>query len=188
MRGQHVCIVFIHLFVTSALFGQAAVNLKGGLLYKQFEGEPKGHLHYGQSIGLDVLVEDTRLLFMPGLHYQQFAIGHAAAREGLYHRLPHYHQLNVPVSFGTWFAGGRHMRMRIYGGGHLSFIVGVDDATGGPGIDQLTLVHPGWQGGAQVMLWRVTAEARYVRDYRQIITANPGTTMRGWEIYLGFAL
>lgn len=184
-RGVCVCTCVL---VFSLLWGQSAVNLKAGLLYKQFADEPRGHLHHGQSIGLDVLVEDTRLLFMPGLHYQQIAVRSTLSRDGVYARRPHYHQIHLPVSLGTWLAAGQYAKFRVYGGGHLSFVAAVDNSTTGPTIDQVILVHPGWQAGLQVMLWRVTAEARYVYDYRPVITQRERSRMHGWEVFLGIAL
>ena len=190
MKQQFLLFV-VTIAISGSVFAQSAINIKVGMISRQFTDEMNSGstlLHYGQSYGFDAIVEDSRLLFMPGLHYQNYGISGEDARGSLFEKRESIHQISLPMNLGTWFAANRWAKLRIYGGGHINFIVGVDQNDSGINLDRVTTVHPGWQGGAQIMLWRITADVRYYRDYRKVINAREESTQRGWEILVGFAL
>jgi len=171
-------------------FAQSAINPKVGIINREFTDEAdSGNMlvHFGQSYGFDMIVEDTRFMFMPGLHYQTYGIIGNDSRGSLFEKRESIHQISLPVSFGTSILASPWSKLRVYGGGHINFIVGVDKNDAGINIDRVTLVHPGWQVGAQVMLWKITADVRYYRDYRKVINVREDSTQRGWEFLVGIA-
>jgi hypothetical protein len=169
---------------------QSAINLKVGVIGRQFQDELDSgstRVHYGKSIGLDAIVEDSWVLFMPGLHYQNYAIVGAEKGSGFFEKSDNFHQISLPVNLGTRFGIDRALKVRVYGGGHINFIVGVDSNSTGVNLDRVQTVHPGWQAGAQVMVWRLTADFRYYRDYRHLINVRPDSEVKGWEFLVGIA-
>lgn len=182
-----VMMTILILTATMPLHAQTAVNLKYGILNMRFADEHSAR-HYGQSFGFDVIVEDSRFLFMPGLHYQQYAIRGRNSQGRLFVDHDRFHQLNLPMSLGMWLAGDRLMKLRIYGGGHFNFLIGVDKNNQGVTIDNITAFQPGVQGGIQLMLWRITADLRYVHGFRNVIHARADSKLRGWEFLIGIAL
>ena len=175
------------LFIMDGLHAQSAINIKMGLLDRKFDDETS-LIHYGQSYGLDAIIEDSRILFMPGLHYQQYSIVGSESRGGFFTHRDNIHQISLPVSLGTWLFADRWIKLRVYGGGHVNFIVGVDSNPAGINLDRVTTVHPGWQAGGQLMLWRFTADVRYYRDYRKVINVREESLLKGWEFLIGIAL
>ncbi len=167
--------------------GQSAINFKVGVIDRKF-GDESNLIHNGQSAGLDVIVEDSRLLFMPGFHYQRYEIVGSGSHDGVFDNRNNIHQISVPMSLGTWIAADKWFKIRAYGGGHMNFIVGVDKNTAGLNLDRVQTVHPGWQVGGQLMFWKLTADVRYYRDYRNVIISREHSTVGGWEFLLGLAL
>ena len=150
------------LFTAEVIFCQSAVDVNVGLITNSFADET-GSRHYGNSIGFDVVVEDSPFLFMPGMHYQRYAIDGSSSRMGLSIKGPLIHQVSIPANIGTRLWSYRRMKWRIYGGGHLSFIVAVDNNDRGIHIDRINTVQPGWQAGTQLQLWKITADLRYAQ-------------------------
>jgi hypothetical protein len=157
---QRLLLMNALLFVTCSVYAQSAINIKGGLIDRKFDDESKDLMHCGQSIGLDAIIEDSRFLFMPGLHYQRYGVIGSESRGGLLDRQKSIHQISLPISIGTWLFADKHIKIRAYGGAHVNFIVGVDSNNAGINLDRVKTVHPGWQAGGQVMVWRLTADVR----------------------------
>lgn len=184
-------LILATLTLQVSAFAQSAINPKLGIINRVFTDQADSGnmlIHFGQSYGFDMIVEDTRFLFMPGLHYQTYGITGSDARGSLIEKRKNIHQISLPVSFGTSLLASPWSKLRVYGGGHINFIVGVDKNDTDVNIDRVTLVHPGWQAGAQVMLWKITADVRYYRDYRKVINVREDSTQRGWEFLIGIAL
>ena len=187
MQTLRLVLVYVCLLIAvTPQQAQSALNLKYGLLQLRFSDE-QSSWHFGQSFGFDVLVEDSRLLFMPGLHYQQYTIAQRASRNGSRNQ-DFYHQIQLPVNLGTWIFADRYFKLRVYGGGHLNFLIGVDKNSQGVTSDNTTAVHPGVQAGTQVMIWRFTFDVRYIHDFRKYILQRPESRLLGWEFLFGVAL
>ncbi|HLF64533.1 MAG TPA: hypothetical protein VI603_12305 [Saprospiraceae bacterium] len=166
---------------------QSAINIKTGLVNLRFADEDNGR-HYGLSFGFDAIVEDSRFLFLPGLHYQQFDIQSTSARGKLFAGRKNFHQISLPLSMGTQIIRDRVVTLRMYVGGHLNFTIGIDENPFGVNTDKVSEVHPGFQGGLQLMLWRFTADIRYVQDFSNMIKIRDNSKLRGWEMLVGIAL
>ncbi len=165
---------------------QSAFNIKMGILNFRLADE-QGR-HHGQSIGFDVLVQDSRLLFMPGLHYQQYMMQAKTSRDGILSQGDKTHQIQLPISIGALIVNDRLFKLRTYAGGHISFLVGVDENTAGLTVNHMKEVQPGIQGGIQLAVWRFTADLRYIHDFRNVISLREESKLRGWEILVGIAL
>jgi hypothetical protein len=184
---QRLLLTMALLFIGYSTYAQSALNLKVGLIERSFRDEADLR-HCGMNFGLDAIIEDSRFLFMPGLHYQRYSIAGQQVQESKFSKSESLHQISLPVSMGTWLMADRWAKFRVYGGGHINFIVGVDENDLGINLDRVTTVHPGWQVGGQVMLWKVTADIRYYRDYRKIINVRENSAVAGWEFLVGIAL
>ena len=184
---RYLLVMSTAVFVVSGLTAQSAVNVKVGVIDRKFKDE-SSLIHCGISYGVDVIIEDSRFLFMPGLHYQQYDIYGTESRSNIFSRSDDFHQMSLPLSFGTWLFADRWIKVRAYAGGHINFIVGVDSNSAQVNLDRVTAVHPGWQIGGQLMLWRITFDARYYHDYRNVINVRKDSTVRGWEFLIGIAL
>jgi len=183
---QRLLPAMVFLFSCMGAECQSALNVKLGLIDRVLNDE-SGLTHYGFNIGLDAIVEDTRFLFVPGFHYQRYAVIGSDSRSRTFQRQASIHQISLPVSAGTWILADQVVKVRVYGGIHFNFIVGVDSNNAGINLDRLTTFHPGWQAGVQLLLWRFTADVRYTKDYRKLIKARPESDVRGWEFLIGFA-
>ncbi len=182
-------VLFGVLFMGGALSiqGQSAFNPKYGLLQYRFADENSGN-HFGQSFGFDMVVEDSRVLFMPGMHYQQYSIHSRSSRGNPPVDLDrNFHLISVPVSLGAWIVGDRLIKLRLYGGGHLNFIIAVDKNNQGITADNVKAFHPGVQAGSQLMIWKMTVDIRYSHDFRNVINARAESELRGWELLVGIA-
>lgn len=184
---QRLLLMMVMLFILNGIYAQSAINVKIGLIDRKFDDE-NTLVHYGSSFGIDAIIEDSRILFMPGLHYQQYDIYGAESRGALFSHSDNIHQISLPVSIGTWLFADRWIKLRAYAGGHVNFIVGVDSNSAELNLDRVTTVHPGWQAGGQLMLWRLTIDARYYRDYRKVINVREDSLLKGWEFLIGIAL
>lgn len=183
---QRLLLMTALLCILHGVYAQSAINLKAGFLSRTFQDETD-LVHCGQSIGLDAIVEDSRFLLMPGLHYQRYAILGSESRSSMFGNRENIHQISFPVSMGTWIVRDKWMKLRLYGGGHVNFIVGVDKNNAGINLDRVSTVHPGWQVGGQFMVWRLTADVRYGKDYGNVIKARPDSEGAGWEFLVGIA-
>lgn len=180
-------VLFCILFLSPVVQSQSAINLKAGLLNYEFKDE--NGRHHGQSIGLDAIVQDSRFLFMPGLHYQQYTVLGRTTRDGLIAQGDKIHQIHVPVNFGLRVLQDRVFTLRAFAGAHVSFLAGVDENTLGVTLDRVNEVQPGVQAGIQLMIWRITADVHYINDFRNVIPSHPyETKLRGWEFLIGIAL
>jgi hypothetical protein len=184
---QRLLLMGALLFVMGSAYAQSAINIKAGLIDRKFSDESKDMMHCGQSIGLDAIIEDSRFLFMPGLHYQRYSVIGSESRGGILERQESIHQFSLPLSIGTWVFADKYVKVRAYGGAHVNFIVGVDSNTAGINLDRVRTVHPGWQVGGQLMVWRLTADVRYGRDYGDVINFRDNSQTRGWDFLIGFA-
>jgi hypothetical protein len=187
---QLVLCVMAMLCIMANSIGQSALNVKAGILNRQFTDEldsGSSLVHYGLNYGFDFIVDDSWVLFMPGLHYQRYDIDASDSRGSIFRKREHIHQISLPLSLGATVLRSPVSNFRVYGGGHVNFIVGVDKNDNEINLDRVTTVHPGWQAGAQVMLWRFTADLRYYRDYRKVINVRENSELKGWELLIGFA-
>ena len=187
---QLVLSAVVMLLLVGSGLAQSAINLKAGILNRQFTDEVDSGsslVHYGMNYGFDYIVDDSWVLFMPGLHYQRYDMDARDSRGSLFAKREHIHQISLPLSLGATFFKSPWSKIRAYGGGHVNFIVGVDKNDNELNLDRVTTVHPGWQLGAQVMLWRFTADFRYYRDYRKVINVRENSELKGWEFLIGVA-
>lgn len=183
---QRLLVMIALLYTCFSTHAQSAINLKVGIIDRNFSDE-SGLTHCGQSYGIDAIIEDSRVMFMPGLHYQQYAIVGAEERSGVFANQQNIHQISLPISIGTWVLADRWGKIRVYGGGHINFIVGVDDNHFGVNLDRVSTVHPGWQLGGQVQVWKFTADIRYYRDYGNVINVREESKVAGFEFLVGVA-
>ncbi len=176
-------------YALNDICGQTALNIKYGILSMRLADDSTlngaSGVRHGRSFGLDAIVEDSRFLFMPGLHYQHYAVQRSDVRGGLFARRASIHHIHLPLNFGSWIAAGRHCRIRVFAGVHGNFLTAVDDNAQGLNTELVTRVQPGVQAGSQVRLWRITFDIRYSHDLRNVIHARPESRLRGWGLYAG---
>lgn len=176
----------------SVMFAQAKINVKAGLetwSYKDEKTSVNTSRHPGQSLGVDVLVEKGRGLFVPGFHYHRFsAENEGTAFEVSFKDARHLHYFTIPLLFGYSLTDESALEFSLLLGPEVQFFYNVDDYPSGPDDDLMHGVSTSLTGTVHALLFSfLTAEVRYRHGLQPLIRIREESHVRGWTLAVGIA-
>ena len=189
LPGFYLLLALLGVICTDGI-SQTGLNIKTGLSIFQLKdahGLSPRLIHFGHRYGFDARVEETRLVFLAGLHYERLALfgdeEHSAFRDRM-----NLHEIVLPISLGFKLLDASIVSLRVYGGGNLNFVVTLDENPAGLNTDRVTNLIPGGQLGVQGQIGPLTLDIQHVFHGRHFILTREDSRFRGLVISLGAVL
>lgn len=175
------------------LMAQADINIMAGIetwsLKDELETFDRSR-HPGQLIGINILVEKGRGVFMPGFHYHRFTAGHEPRSFEFSFRNPrHLHYFTIPLLFGYKLTDESLVDVTLMAGPEVQFFYQVDPNDAGLDDDMMYGVSTSFSAGIHSEWFSIfTLECRYHHGLQPLIRTRGDSKLRGISLGLGIQL
>ena len=180
----------LHVLTINTAKAQALFNPKIGAEMWSFKDEvnlDSGSHHSGQTVGFDVMITDSRFLFVPGIHYHHISV--LNKKEGFTLKIDdenHIHYFSIPMTVGYRIFELPIVDLSALGGGEVFFFNDLDRNDLGLVDDDMYGVSMTITGMLHTTLFSfITADVKYRYGLLPIIRERPDSKMQGWTIQLG---
>lgn len=184
-------IIVICLFSSLAmsLFGQAGVNLKGGvgtLVTNDGNFTRSGGAHYGYRAAAFARIgaSDT-WYFNPGLSYEAYNLM-TSEDFNAFDADPKLHFVKGYINIAFFLIRTKAFKMRLSGGGNINYLAALDDNDQNIKLEKFNDATLGLNGLIGLDFWFITLDLGYEHNLTDFFHEVDGSKSRFWTVSAGF--
>ena len=172
-----IWLLFLNIVSYQALICQTNIDLNTSVYSSSWSDEhslPDRPKHQGYSVGLDVVIHDKGILFMPGFYFQKTSLVASKLEWNKpYKKNIGIRNIKLPMQLGFYFIKSKWLDLKMHGGVAINYEMDVDSNS--KVLDEdLTQIRFGSILGISAKIFFLTVHARYENGWSKIfLPVNP---------------